>query len=320
MSAVASPPRASSREAIPPQVVRRRPGARRTARREAVFGYAMIGLAMLFVTVFTFLPILASLGLSFFDWDVISPPKFAGLANYVRFFSDEPVLQSFGVTIAMAIAIVVLQLSLGLFLAVLVNQRTSTFGRTFFRTAFYLPLLASTAAVSIFMGYLFDYQFGAINYYLGLFGIPAVPWLTSPLGAQVTVVLIVVWQQVGFTFVLFVAALMSVPEDVLEAASIDGAGPLRTLFRIKVPLISPTILFAAVIALINAMQLFDQPYIMTKGGPGTATTTATISMYQVGFQNLQFGYSSAIAIVLLLLILAITGIQFLASRKLVFYQ
>ncbi len=118
-----------------------------------MFGYAMIALSMLFVTVFTFIPpILASLGLSFFDWDVISPPTWAGLANYQRFFTDGPVLQSFGVTIVMAIAIVALQLSLGLFLAVLVNQRTSNFGRTFFRTAFYLPLLASTAAVAIFMG------------------------------------------------------------------------------------------------------------------------------------------------------------------------
>jgi len=133
-------------------------------------------------------------------------------------------------------------------------------------------------------------------------------------------VLIAVWQQAGFTFVLFVAALMSVPTDVLEASQIDGAGPLRTLLRIKIPLISPTILFAAVVALINAMQLFDQPYIMTKGGPGSATTTVTISMYQKGFQNLQFGYGSAIAIVLLVAILIITGLQFLAARKLVFYQ
>ena len=134
------------------------------------------------------------------------------------------------------------------------------------------------------------------------------------------VVLITVWQQTGFTFVLFVSALMAVPTDVLEASQIDGAGGWRTFLRIKVPLISPTILFAAVVALINAMQLFDQPYIMTKGGPGTSTTTVTITMYQQGFQNLQFGYGSAIAIILLLAILAITGLQFLAARKLVFYQ
>jgi multiple sugar transport system permease protein len=291
-----------------------------TSHREAPFGFAMIGLSVLFVAVFTAIPIVASLALSFFSWDVISTPQFVGLENYQRLFTDGPVLKSFVVTLEMSLAIVVLQLTIGLGLAVLVNQRKLTWVRTTFRTAFYLPLLASTAAVSIFMGYLFDYKFGVVNYYLGLLGIPNVPWLTSGFGAATTIVLITVWQQVGFTFVLFVAALMSVPTDVLEAAQIDGAGGLRTLLRIKVPLISPTILFAAVVALINAMQLFDQPYIMTKGGPGSATTTVTISMYQKGFQNLQFGYGSAIAIMLLAAILIITGMQFLAARKLVFYQ
>lgn len=287
---------------------------------EGRFGFLMIGLAVLFVAVFTAIPIFASFLLSFTSWDVISPPEFVGLKNYQTMLTDGPVLKSFGVTIGMAIAIVVLQLTVGLVLAVLVNQRKMIWLRTVFRTAFYLPLLASTAAVSIFMGYLFDYQFGVVNYYLSLLGIPAVPWLNSPLGAATTIVLITVWQQAGFTFVLFVAALMAVPTDVLEASQIDGASALRTLLRIKIPLISPTILFAAVIALINAMQLFDQPYIMTKGGPGTATTTVTIAMYQKGFQNLEFGYGSAIAIGLLALILAITGLQFLAARKLVFYQ
>ncbi|MER7243881.1 sugar ABC transporter permease [Kribbella sp. NPDC000426] len=303
---------------VPAAIARRR--RHPSSHREAPFGFAMIGLSCLFVAVFTAIPIVASLGLSFFSWDVISSPQFVGLENYQRLFTDGPVLKSFGVTLGMALAIVVLQLTLGLALAVLVNQRKLVWIRTLFRTAFYLPLLASTAAVSIFMGYLFDYKFGVVNYYLGLLGIPNVPWLTSGFGAAATIVLIAVWQQVGFTFVLFVASLMSVPTDVLEAAQIDGAGPLRTLFRIKVPLISPTILFAAVVALINAMQLFDQPYIMTKGGPGSATTTVTISMYQKGFQNLQFGYGSAIAIVLLVAILIITGLQFLAARKLVFYQ
>ncbi|MFI5695889.1 carbohydrate ABC transporter permease [Kribbella sp. NPDC051586] len=303
---------------VPATITKRR--RHPSSHREAPFGFAMIGVSCLFVAVFTAIPIVASLGLSFFSWDVISSPQFVGVENYQRLFTDGPVLKSFGVTLGMALAIVVLQLTLGLALAVLVNQRKLVWIRTLFRTAFYLPLLASTAAVSIFMGYLFDYKFGVVNYYLGLLGIPNVPWLTSGFGAAATIVLIAVWQQVGFTFVLFVASLMSVPTDVLEAAQIDGAGPLRTLFRIKVPLISPTILFAAVVALINAMQLFDQPYIMTKGGPGSATTTVTISMYQKGFQNLQFGYGSAIAIVLLVAILVITGLQFLAARKLVFYQ
>lgn len=307
---------ATAKAAAAPRRRRRSP----LKQGEAPFGFLMIGLAVLFVAVFTAIPIFVSLLLSFTSWDVISPPEFVGLKNYQTMLTDGPVLKSFGVTIGMATAIVVLQLTVGLVLAVLVNQRKMIWLRTVFRTAFYLPLLASTAAVSIFMGYLFDYQFGVVNYYLGLIGIPAVPWLNSPFGAATTIVLITVWQQAGFTFVLFVAALMAVPTDVLEASQIDGASALRTLLRIKIPLISPTILFAAVIALINAMQLFDQPYIMTKGGPGTATTTVTIAMYQKGFQNLEFGYGSAIAIGLLALILAITGLQFLAARKLVFYQ
>lgn len=319
MSAVSEARRTAQQTEAPRRAVRRT-GVRRMARREAVFGYLMIGLAVGFVSVFTLIPILVSLGLSFFSWDVITPPKWIGFGNFIRLFSDGPVLTSFGVTILLAVGIVVLQLSLGLLLAVLVNQRKSKFATTFFRTTFYLPLLASTASVSIFMGYLFDAKFGLINYYLAQLGLPEIPWLTSPAGAQVTMILVVVWQQVGFTFVLFVAALTSVPQDVLEAAAIDGAGNWRTLLRIKLPLISPTILFAAVVAMINAMQLFDQPYIMTKGGPGSATTTTTIAMYQTGFQNLQFGYASAIAIMLLLIILLITGMQFLAARKLVFYQ
>lgn len=300
--------------------VARRPAARRLRRQESTFGYLMIGLAVIFVAVFTLIPILASLGLSFTSWDVITPPRWVGLDNYVRLFTDGPVLSSFGVTIVLALAIVVLQISLGMLLAVLANNRKHNATRVFFRTSFYLPLLASTAAVSIFMGYIFDTKFGLINYYLTQIGFPAVPWLNDPFWAKVSMVMVVVWQQVGFTFVLFVAALMAIPVDVQEAASIDGASPWQTLFRIKIPLISPTILFATVIAMINAMQLFDQPFIMTKGGPNTATTTATISMYQAGFQNLQFGFASAIAILLLAIIGVITGIQFIAARKLVFYQ
>lgn len=292
----------------------------REVRREALFGFGMIGLSMLFVAVFTAGPIIVSFILSFFSWDVISDPIFIGMDNYTRIFKNGTVLHSLGVTLVIGISIVILQLLLGLGLAVLVNQRRRNSARTFFRTGFYLPLLASTAAVSIFMGYLFDAKFGVINYYLGLLHIPNVPWLTSPVGAVATIVLVSVWQQTGFTFVLFVAALMSVPTDILEAAQVDGAGPLRMLLRIKIPLISPTILFAAVVALINAMQLFDQPYIMTTGGPGDATTTMAIVMYRAAFQNLEFGFGSAIAILLLLVILAITGLQFLAARKLVFFQ
>jgi multiple sugar transport system permease protein len=293
---------------------------RRLRRSEATFGYLMIMLSVVIVTVFTAAPILASILISLFNWDVISPPTFAGLANYSRMLHDSTVIVSFATTAVLAVAIVFLQIACGLGLALLVQQRRRRATRAVFRTVFFLPLLASAASVSIFMGYLFDQKFGVINYYLSLLGIGNVPWLTSSAGATVTVVLVAVWQQVGFTFVLFIAALSSVPSELLEAAAIDGAGAVPLLFRIKLPLISPTVLFAGVIGMINSMQLFDQPYILTQGGPGSATTTTVIIIYRTAFQNLQFGYGSAISVALLIVLMAITAAQFAASRRVVFYQ
>lgn len=310
-----SPARVAIRAAAPRSLAQRR-----QRRGEATFGYLMITLSVVIVAVFTAAPILASIAISLFNWDVISPPTFAGLANYTRLFHDSTVVVSFGTTAVLAVAIVFLQIACGLGLALLVQQRKRKGTRAFFRTIFYLPLLASAASVSIFMGYVFDQKFGVVNYYLSLLGIPNVPWLTSSAGATVTIILVAVWQQVGFTFVLFVAALSGLPGDLVEAASIDGAGSVPMLFRIKLPLISPTVLFAAVIGMINSMQLFDQPYIMTQGGPGSATTTTVIIIYRTAFQNLQFGYGSAISVVLLIVLMAITGLQFAASRRVVFYQ
>lgn len=309
----------ATRVAIP-ATMSRSPAQRRRRRGEAIFGYLMITMSVVIVSVFTAAPILASIAISLFNWDVISPPSFVGLANYKRLSHDSTVLVSFSTTAVLAVAIVFLQIACGLGLALLVQQRRRRGTRAFFRTIFFLPLLASSASVSIFMGYVFDQKFGVINYYLSLLGIPNVPWLTSAAGATVTIILVAVWQQVGFTFVLFVAALSSLPTDLMEAAAIDGAGAVPTLFRIKLPLISPTVLFAAVIGMINSMQLFDQPYIMTQGGPGSATTTTVIIIYRTAFQNLQFGYGSAISVVLLIVLMAITGAQFAASRRVVFYQ
>ncbi|WP_030437204.1 carbohydrate ABC transporter permease [Actinoplanes subtropicus] len=293
---------------------------RRAARREAAFGYAMASLSLIAVFVFTAGPIVASFVLALFKWDVISSPEFVGLRNFRTLAHDQTVTKSLAVTLGLAVAIVALQVGLGLGLALLVAQRRSKIARTIFRTAFFLPLLASAASISIVMSYLFDQHFGVINYYLTMLHLPAVPWLSSTGGATATIVLVAVWQQLGFTFILFVAALGAVPPDILEAARVDGATPTRLFWRIKLPLISPTVLFASVVGLINAMQLFDQPYVMTKGGPGDATYTTVLVVYQTAFQNLQFGYASAISVLLFLILLLITAVQFTVSRKWVFYS
>jgi len=295
-------------------------GRRRAARREAAFGYAMASLSLIAVFVFTAGPIVASFVLALFKWDIISSPEFVGLRNFQTLVHDQTVTKSLAVTLGLAVAIVALQVGLGLGLALLVAQRTSKMARTIFRTAFFLPLLASAASISIVMSYLFDQHFGVINYYLTMLHLPAVPWLSSTGGATATIVLVAVWQQLGFTFILFVAALGAVPPDILEAAKVDGATPARLFWRIKLPLISPSVLFASVVGLINAMQLFDQPYVMTKGGPGDATYTTVLVVYQTAFQNLQFGYASAISVLLFVVLLLITAVQFTVSRKWVFYS
>jgi multiple sugar transport system permease protein len=293
---------------------------RRRHRRESRFGYAMISVSFAVIGVFTLAPIIASVVISFLSWDVISSPKWIGLQNYSRLIHDHAVIHSFGVTLELAALIVIAQLTLGLGLALLVQRFSSTWLRGLFRTAFFLPLLVSAASISIVFNYLFNNQFGIVNYYLGLIGVNKIDWLGSPHGAVATIVIVAVWQQLGFVFILFVAALTNLPKDVMEAASIDGSGPIRGFFSIKLPLISPTVFFAGVIGVINAMQLFDQPWVMTKGGPGTSTTTTVILIYQSAFQNLQFGYGSAISVLLFLLLMVVTALQFVIGRKWVFYS
>ena len=300
-------------------VVRKPVSRRAQAWRETAFGYGMIALSVAAVAVFTAAPIVASFALAFFRWDAISPPQFVGLANFRAMAVDHTITHSLAVTALIAALIVALQVAVGLGLATLVAQRVSRVTRAAFRTAFFLPTLASAASISIVMSYLFDDHFGVINYYLNHVGLPSVPWLSSTGGATATIVLVAVWQQLGFTFILFVAALTALPTDVLEAATMDGASPVRTFLRVKLPLISPTILFATVVGLINAMQLFDQPYVMTKGGPGESTRTVVLLIYQTAFQNLQFGYASAMSVLLFVILGLVTAVQFWISRRWVFY-
>jgi multiple sugar transport system permease protein len=191
--------------------------------------------------------------------------------------------------------------------------------RGFFRSTLFFPLILSAASVSLVMAYLFNQEFGLVNQFLGLLGIGKVGWLTTGLGAKVVVLLVYVWQNFGFTFLLFLGGLAAVPQEVYEASSIDGATGWAQFRQITLPLISPTMLVATVMAIINALQIFDQPYVLTRGGPGDDTRTAVMVIYESAFRQLDFGGASAIGIVLTLLIMLVTGIQFQLSKRFVFY-
>ena len=268
---------------------------------------------------FTFLPILASVVLAFFSWDIITPPRFVGLENFVDIAADPTIRVSFLNTIGFVVVAVTLQLAVALVLAVLVNTRMPGLLKSFFRSVLFFPLVLSAASVSIIMGYLFNENFGLVNHVLNLLGMADVPWLTSTHGAMIVVVLVYVWQNFGFSFLLFLGGLSSIPKEVYEAAQVDGATGWKQFWRITFPLVSPTTLVASVMAIISALQIFDQPYVLTRGGPGDSTRTAVMVIYESAFKQLEFGRASAIGIVLTVVIMLVTAIQFRLSRRFVFY-
>jgi multiple sugar transport system permease protein len=290
------------------------------ARRKVVLAYLFLLPTILGILVFTAGPVIVSLGLSFFSWNVIEAPQFIGLQNYQRLISDPQVWVSFRNTAEFVVLAVILQLTLALFLAMAVQQQMPRWLRYYFRTAFFLPVLTSAASISIVLAYMFHKEFGVINYYLGKVGVAPIPWLNSERWALITVVLTYVWQGLGFTFITFIGGLNNIPKDVMEAADMDGAHGWKRLWHVTLPLLSPTILFAVVIGVINALQVFAEPYVMTHGGPGDASRTVVLTIYEAAFKNLELGYGSAIAMILFVVIMLVTAAQFWLSKRAVFYQ
>jgi len=290
------------------------------ARRRALLGYVFLLPTLLGILVFTAGPVVVSLGLSLFEWNVFDAPAFTGLDNYLRLSSDDRILTGFINTAKMVALAVALELVLAFALAMGVQRTVRPVLRYFFRSAFFLPLLTSAATISIVMAYMFHSQFGVINYYMGLVGVPRIPWLESVQWALISVVLVYVWHRLGFTFIVFTGGLGNLPREVLEAADVDGATGWHRLWYITLPMLSPSILFATVTAIISGLQIFDEPYVMVRGGPGDATRTVVMLIYESAFKNIELGYAAAIAAILFLVILLVTAIQFRISKALVFYQ
>ena len=289
-------------------------------RRRAILGYLFLLPTLLGIFIFTAGPVFVSFGLSLFRWNIFKPPDFVELANYERLISDARIAISFGNTLKFTVLAVATQVSIGLILALAVHRISNTAMRYYFRTTFFLPLLMSGAAVAVVMGYIFHKEFGPLNYYLGLLGVQQIPWKTSADWVMVTIVITSAWRNLGFTFILFIGGLSNISEEVLDAADVDGAQGFRRLWSVTIPLLSPQILFATVTGVIGAVQVFEEPFIMTRGGPGNASRTAVMVMYEHAFKDIEYGYGSAIAVVLFLVIMAFTATQMWMSRRWVFYQ
>lgn len=292
----------------------------RTAQRSTLLTWIFLAPTMLGIAIFVLLPIVGSVVLAFFRWDIVTAPQFVGLQNFQEIATDTTVLVSFMNTGIFVVVAVAAQLAVAMLLAVLVQTRMPSWLQVFFRSTFFFPLILSAASVSILMKYLFNERFGVVNWLLSLVGVPAVPWLTSSTWAMVVVIAVYVWQNFGFSFLLFLGGLAAIPRDVYEASSIDGATGWRQFRDITLPLVSPTILVASVMAIISALQIFDQPYVLTRGGPGDSTRTVVMVIFESAFRQLEFGRASAIGVILTILIMLVTAAQFRLSRRFVFYQ
>ena len=288
------------------------------ARREAIWAYLLISPWIIGFIIFTAGPMIVSLGLSLANYDIASAPQFIGLANYVKLLAGDPKFwHSLRVTLTYAIIAIPLGLVAGLALALLLNANVP--GIAVWRTVYYMPSVVSGVAVSVLWMYIFNPRFGIVNWILGWFNIIGPGWLSSPQWALPALIVMSLWS-VGGGMIIYLAGLQGIPTTLFEAATIDGANSWQRLWRITLPLITPVIFYNLVTGIIGTFQYFTQAYVMTRGGPAEATLFYNLYLYNNAFRYQKMGYASALAWVLLLIVLILTMLTFRSSAAWVYYE
>lgn len=286
--------------------------ARRAQRRRQIWiAYAFLAPGLIIFVIFRYLPAFASLLLGFFDWSLLAPPQFIGLANYTALFQDQVFWRALGNTAAYTLMTVPTDIVISLALALLLNQKLP--GMRIFRLAYFIPVVTATAIVSVIWRWLYQPE-GLVNAVLHLFGVPAINWLADSRFALPAIAVMAVWKHVGFNMLLFLAGLQAIPAEVEEAARIDGAGRWARFRSVTFPLLRPILVLAVVLTTISSFQVFDATYVMTNGGPFYATTTLVFYAYQQAFDQYSMGYAGAIAFVLFMIILLLSLLQRLILR------
>jgi multiple sugar transport system permease protein len=281
-------------------------------RRDAITGWAMLTPSVVLIAVFGLIPVVWSFVLSFQQNDLQTSPQWVGLDNYKQLVHDPVFLDSVRHTIVYTVLFVPITLVLSLLAAAALNRRVR--GITVYRLAVFIPVVTSTIATGVIFTWLLDPSFGLVDATLSKLGLPTFGFFSSPTGALYAVVLMTVWGWVGFGALIYLAALQGVPADLIEAAQIDGCSKLGAFWRVQVPLLRPVTGFLLVWLTINALQLFDEVYATTKGGPLHATTVIVYYLYQQAFQYFHAGYAAAIAAVLFVAIILITVVQLRLTR------
>jgi multiple sugar transport system permease protein len=286
--------------------------------RNRLTPYLFVSPAMILLIAFGIVPILVAAVISttnmnisaFASWSNVD---FVGADNYTKLFADPDFWQAIGNTGLFAVFGVPAIVVVSLIVALLLGRSQGAFFRSL-RAFYFIPAITAIVAISLIWGYLYNTQFGLLNYLLSLVGVPQVQWLSDPVLAKFSVALVAVWRGTGLNIIIFLAALQGVPREYLEAASLDGAGEWKKTFSIVLPLLRFAIFFVSVTTTIAWLQFFDEPFVLTDGGPLGATTSASIFLYKEGFRLNQFGYASAGSIVLFVIIALITLIQLRLRR------
>jgi multiple sugar transport system permease protein len=268
-----------------------------------------------FFAVFLLYPIFRGLQISLYDWKImLTEQKFIGLHNYEALLKDKVFQEALGNTVEFMLLTVVINVVLALLLGSALKH--PFFGSHFLRMLFYAPGILSVSVLGILGIRIWSGQIGIVNYFLAtILGGPRILWLGDPKIVVPTLAITTVWWTVGFPMLAFIAGLQNIPEPLYEAAKIDGAGPTQTFLRITIPLIMPTMLFVVVTQFIAHMQVFAQPYIITGGGPGNVSRSATMYLYETAWKYFRFGYASSISVVLAGVMIVVTIILFTTMRR-----
>lgn len=288
-------------------------------KAQARAGYLFILPSYAVYAAFVLAPVIVTFFLSFTRFDTMLGVRWVGLRNYQRFLTDDRSLQIFWNTLRFTIFAVTGNVGVGLLLALALNRAMPAFLLYFFRLAFFLPVIIAAAFVAIVWSYFYQDDLGIINYYLKLAGFAPVRWLTSSRNAMMSVIIMDVWKNTGFFMIIFIAALQGVPRPIIDAAIMDGASAWRRFFRITLPHISPVVFFNIVYASIGALQVYESIVILTGGGPGDGTRSMSIYIVEQAFGSFEVGFAASVAVVLTLVILVVTTIQLVASRRWVNY-
>jgi multiple sugar transport system permease protein len=307
--------KAETIEVMPTKQFRRQ----RIVWSDQIYGYCMIAPLLVGLVIFYIWPIIQSFYFSFTKWGTFGKYHWTGLSNYVRLFQDVEFGGAMINTLLYTVISVPISMALSVFIAVLLNQQIRGMG--IYRTLYYLPSVTMPAALAIVWRWLYNGDFGLINYTLGLFSIQGPRWISDPQIALYSIILVSIWGSVGGNMVLLLAGLRNIPSIYYEAAALDGAGRGTTFFRITLPLLSPTIFFGTVMSMIGSFQMFDMVLLMIGPGPALPhSQTAVYLFYNQAFILGDKGYAAAIAMVLFVIIMAVTLIQFRLQKHWVHYE